>query len=515
MSIASSLRESLTFDEIVYLQAGRQNVLTHQFNMDPYNPPLMREIAVFPYIFTHQFYSSETFLLQNSLPGRIMMISIAILLLISVYIWAQKYFGKNEAIFALFLAVFEPNILANSHYITIDIGVTFFIFLSFVLLFRFLEKVDIKNTLLISLSIGLGMATKITFIPYFFCSAIIIFLFQFKFKILKMTQKNIKKIALGIFTVMLVIWSVYFLSWNIMIKQRADNTRVSAKLMHIAKIHHMEFLAKSLHFLETQPIPFGDYLALIKNNALRSTHLTSCFFLGNFYSSCKWYFMSINFILKTPLPLLIFFCTSIFIMIRKKEKIKLYVFIPIISIFVTVILLRLNPLIRYILPVYPFLIIFIATSLSFWLQTHIRKIVFGIFIIWYMLGTLFVFPHFISYANELTLGEKNFVFIDSNLDWGESLPDVSQYVSKNNFGMVKFSYFGRDNGNWYGLKSKSAYGSYKNNEICQFHEIQNVNGKGTVTLISATNWYNCGYNKNPMFVKNKIKSVIGESVFVF
>src|SRR5579872_4144264 len=97
LTFSSALHESLIFDEIVYLQEGRNAVLHDTFNIDPYNPPLSRDIAIFPYIFQKQFYQDESYMLYNPLSGRIAIIVLGVSLLISCYFFVRKYVGKNEA----------------------------------------------------------------------------------------------------------------------------------------------------------------------------------------------------------------------------------------------------------------------------------------------------------------------------------------------------------------------------------------------------------------------------------
>ena len=516
LSLSSAMRESLTFDEVVYLQEGRNAVVSQTFDIDPYNPPLMREIVVFPYIVNSNFYKSDLVLLKNPLWGRVVMIFLSIGLIASMYLFVLKYVGKKEALFALFLASLEPDLLAHSHYVTLDMGLTLFVFLSFILLINVVKNPSWKNIMFLSLSCGLGMATKLSFIPYFFGSALLILLFNYKKKVL-LVVGNIKKIVLGSLLVLTVIWATYFFSLHVVIKQRDDTSRVSAQLVKFANSHHVWLLSNAVIFLEHQPLPLGDYVATIKNSMLRSLHHDTCFFLGKTYSSCRWYFMPINFLLKTPIPLLVFFVTSFALYIKEKRKsvLQTTILIPIGIILISSVIFPLNPLVRYILPIFPFLIIFASFSVSFWTKTVLRKSLFSTLVLWYLGGTLLAFPHFISYANELTFGQKQFLLTDSNVDWGQSLPDVFSYMQKNNIQKLNFSYFGRDNGDWYGLQSSIPYGSYKANEICAFHTIQRKNGRGMVTLISISNWTACGYNKLPAYSKTHIQGVVGQSIFVF
>src|SRR5579883_1579056 len=111
-SIGSSINESLTFDEIVYLQEGRQALLNHTFSIDPYNPPFIKELAVLPYLFNKNFYSNPLFLMQYPLVSKITIILLGIGVIVATYLLAKEYLGKSEAVFAAGLLSLEPTMLA-------------------------------------------------------------------------------------------------------------------------------------------------------------------------------------------------------------------------------------------------------------------------------------------------------------------------------------------------------------------------------------------------------------------
>ena len=146
-----------------------------------------------------------------------------------------------------------------------------------------------------------------------------------------------------------------------------------------------------------------------------------------------------------------------------------------------------------------------------------RKIFFLLLCLWYAWGAGQAFPHYISYANELAGPPQSRyrILMDSNLDWGQSLPDFARYIEKTQPGYVSFSYFGRDNGDAYGLTSDMVYGSHRYEDICAFHHI-NLPYASTkiVVAISVSNWYYCGYNIDPNYSGRAVKAIIGESILI-
>ena len=175
------------------------------------------------------------------------------------------------------------------------------------------------------------------------------------------------------------------------------------------------------------------------------------------------------------------------------------------------------PWVRYALPAYPFLAIVAGSSLKEFKGIYGNLIVV-ILLLWFVVGTLKSFPHFISYANELAGARSTRYqqFADSNIDWGQSLPDLQGYVDKKKPKHFTFSYFGRDNGNDYGLVSNRPYGSYKFEEICAFHEIDFPQNAGErLVAISASNWHACGFSNSEHYRNDKVIDVVGDSVLIF
>ena len=160
----------------------------------------------------------------------------------------------------------------------------------------------------------------------------------------------------------------------------------------------------------------------------------------------------------------------------------------------------------------PFLVIIASQSITL-LYTRSQKLLFLLFCLWYVFSVSRSFPHYISYANELA-GPSNIrftKFMDSNLDWGQSIPDLVRFTRQIKPSQVRFSYFGQDNGDPYGLASPTPYGGNKIENICAFHDITLPNQGSAAVFISVSNWYYCGYYRDPGYALGRVKSVVGDT----
>lgn len=514
LSVGSALNESLTFDEIVHAQEGVNALAKHTFLIDTNNPPLVRELAMLPMVLGAQNWMHSTIPAVKLFPARFVVILLGALTLVAVYRVTKRYFGRTQALLALFLLTLEPTFLGNSHYVTLDTGVTLFIFLAYMSFVRLMERYATQQLVLTAAFWGAAFASKMMAIPFLVVSALIAGASIFKSSF-RRALGNAFLIVLFTLVGALVVWATYFFTTDVLVVSRQDSDRISSRLFAYAAAHNNKVLERIITFTEKQPLPIGNYLAVIKNTIARPTRQPSIFFLGHFYPSVRWYFMGITLFLKLPIPLTTLFILGFFTR-RRRKRVALFV-IPVFVIIGASSLVNIQPWIRYVLPAFPFIAIVASESLS-WLKTSVQIGILLLLCLWLAAGTGLSFPHYISYANEFAGPESNRykLFMDSNLDWGQSLPDMERYIGATKPGFLSFSYFGRDNGDVYNLRSDTVYGSHRYENICAFHYINLPNASSKIVVaISVSNWYYCGYNINPQFMNRPVKAVIGGSVLIF
>ena len=491
LSIGSTMRESLTYDEIVHSQEGLNHLQKHTFSVDPYNPPLVRELQMLPVVLGA---SSELLFASRSVT-----ILLGALLLLVVYLVTRKYFGERIALLAPFFLAFEPNFLAHGHYVTPDVGTALFFFLAYAALVSFWKRATFGLTVAFGVSLGLAMAARVMVIPYFAASMVLLG------PILLRKLPNLRSIVAAMLISFMVVWAAYFFRWEVVIAKGGGQERVSEQLKNVAEAQNLAFLESGLTFLENRPLPLGNYLATVKNSFLRSTQNTA---------KPLWYELPTSIFLKTPIPLLLL---TLLALLKKKKGIQqLFLFvIPIIGILGVAVITSMEPRVRYVLPMYPFIAVLAAIGIRE-VKGIYGKLGVGVLLLWYVVGTLLQFPHFISYTNEFVPRQTRYLyFTDSNIDWGQSLPDLQTYVSQTKPSHLSFSYFGRDNGNDYGLVSNREWGSYKSEEICAFHEVALPYSGERLVAISVSNWYGCGYSKQKEFTKEHVQDIIADSILVF
>ena len=89
-----------------------------------------------------------------------------------------------------------------------------------------------------------------------------------------------------------------------------------------------------------------------------------------------------------------------------------------------------------------------------------RTMFCGVLLAWNLIGTLLIYPHFLSYFNELAGGPKHGhnILADSNIDWGQDLKALAEYRQAHPEGELYLSYFGTASPQYYGINAEMLPG---------------------------------------------------------
>ncbi len=107
---------------------------------------------------------------------------------------------------------------------------------------------------------------------------------------------------------------------------------------------------------------------------------------------------------------------------------------------------RLQYGVRHILPLYPLLALGAgAAAVELWRRRGVARLAAVTTLAWHVGSSLACLPHPIAYVNEAFGGPTNAwrVVGDSNVDWGQALPDLARFLEENPGGLI-LSYFGSD-----------------------------------------------------------------------
>jgi len=534
--------DSVTMDEVAHLPAGYSYLTQKDMRLNPEHPPLMKDLAAIPLLFIKNLPAGRqginfpkdikswqedvngqwdfgfNFLYQSGNPvdkmifwGRIPMILILILLGFYIFKWTKELFGQKTALLALFLFSFSPTFLAHGRLVTTDVGAATGVFIASYYFLKALKNPSKRNIIFAGIAFGLAELCKfsvILLLPFFGLLALIWWLVKLG------NFKQTLKILVLVFVIgFLLIWPIY--QYHVLNEPPERQVRDAGVFLSA----YPDLIKKPILFAADKPIlrPYAQYLTGLFMVFHRAAFGNTTYFLGE-VSNLGWKnYFPVVYSIKEPLTFhiltliaLLYAAWSMNIrssspfttlgwLIKKhswqntfqrtgswiKNHFPEFSMLCFIGLYWTVSLISsLNIGVRHLLPVFPFTILLVSGIIGNLIKSPFLKLkltILGILILWQAVSVISIYPHFLAYFNELAGGpSQGYIYtVDSNLDWGQDLKRLKNWVDKNLPAdrQVYVDYFGGGNSQYYLKEKYVPWGGQRNPE--EFP-------KGNYLAVSAT-----------------------------
>jgi 4-amino-4-deoxy-L-arabinose transferase-like glycosyltransferase len=478
-NIVEMRQESATADEAVHLSAGFTYLLKRDFRLNPEHPPLLKLLCAAPLLALHprvnfddpawtsprkEYAFGSRFLYVNDADrllfwGRIPIVLLGLLLGAVVFRWSQQLYGNIPGFFALGFYVFCPNIIAHSHLITSDLGVSAFLTLSLYFLWRYSERG--KNLSLVwgSLAMGAALASKFSALIFFPLAVALAWCFYRPGVASSSTDgsqragaegkkpdtlsgRNSKRKPTG--------FSASGNFWKALLQ--ADRGKVVAVVAFVV----LAWVVVDLSYLGS----FSPKLYLRGVSLVNENHLPDFpFYLhGELKAGGWWYYFIVTFLVKTTVPLLLVILAGLAHFLKnfqKEWKRAAFLLLPGFACFAAVSALA-DPLgVRYLLPIFPLFIIFSSRLVKYFSDYRAVSWALVALLAWHITTSLAAFPNSLSYFNEFVGGPSHGTqwLDDSNVDWGQGMKRLKKTLDEHSIDSVillPFSLY--SNPNYYGIR---------------------------------------------------------------
>ncbi len=526
IAVSSIAGDSLTMDELAHLPAGYSYLTQKDMRLNPEHPPLIKDLAAFPLLFIKginfpseikswkndvngQWEFGNNFLFKSGNPAdkmiflaRIPMILMLMLLGFYIFKWARELWGNKVALFSLFLFSLSPTFIAHGRLVTTDVAAAFGVFFASYYFLKFLNNPKKINLVFAGIALGIAELLKFSLILLFPFFGIIIVFYSIKkslnFKeFFKKFGKFILFFVLITVIAYLLVWLFYlYHTWNYPPEKQASDTA------SILTSFSNRTLADIVIWMSDKPglKAIAQYLLGVFMILQRASGGNTGYFLGEI-SAAGWkiYFPFVYIVKET----LTFHILSIIALLylgwlqkdpfwRKpfsrtfawiKSHFQEFSMILWIAIYwATSLKSDLNIGVRHLLPVFPFTILLVSYSVNAWLKPPYlgaRKILILWLMLWQAWSIISVYPHFLSYFNEIAGGpKKGYLYVvDSNLDWGQDLKRLKKWQDAQGIDKIYIDYFGgADTEYYFGEKHEKWQGERNPQEF----------PKGNYLAVSAT-----------------------------
>ncbi len=465
-AVLSMKDKSVTVDEITYITAGYYHLRTGDFHYNMTNPPLMKITAALPLLLLNpklpetgsdpddwdaveEWQYARHFLYDNRVDAdrmlfaaRLPIVALGVALGVLVFVWTRELYGRNSGLLALFLYAFSPNILAHTRLATQDLGTALFVFSASYFFWRYTTRRQLYALFASAALVGCGILTKTTagFVA--------------------------------------PIFGVYYLAGAL----ASSDFGVDSRFPWIARLGADQVRKQQLLTAAWIGVIFGGVILAVVNLGygfqgsfsgiplvpsafersilfqLRLSSFGGVFFAGDIYENSPWFILFLTILLKTPVPTL--FLASVAAMriaVHRRAREGEILIVAAIGVFIGLFVLfnNLGTILRYVLPIYPFAFVLVGRLATEWLphRPAIRAASSAL-ALWYLAGTLSVFPHYLAYFNELIGGPANgYKYLaESNLDWGQDLKGLKTYMTENGIDRIALGYFGSADADYYGIE---------------------------------------------------------------
>ncbi len=368
---------------------------------------------------------------QIVLLARIPIVSILMLMATVGYRFASAIWHPRAGLLAACCLLFDPNILAHARYSTTDIGGAATLMLALFMLWRLWRPsasvVLGANLLGAALALGMAFASKLSnlgFVPVFAILAMLP-LFGQRWHLSTALRRLGLYLVAGVLSIG-VVWATFWFEWGA-----------------------LQFEDARLAMLNGVMGPMPTYWAGIERIALTTNTGRAAYLLGDFSDSGFPLYFPVAFLVKTPLIALLLIVSGLLFTLnfRTTRSKAFFLLIPALFYFGTTTRSGLNIGYRHLMPMLVLLYVMAAGLMPKALRRESRLTFRGFLVLVCAGGligsALLTHPHYLQHFNATVGAERGWqVLGDSNIDWGQDLLRLQQWMSANEIERVKLSYFG-------------------------------------------------------------------------
>lgn len=457
---------SPSIDEVPHLVAGLSHWRFGNFDLYRVNPPLVRMVAALPVLFgdpktdwhswPHPFYGRAEFTIGSEFIdangpesfwlftiGRWACIPFSLLGGLICYGWSQELYGPRAGILATTLWCFCPNVLAHAQMLTPDVGATTLGVAASYCYWRWLKAPTWFGAFTSGMALGLAELTKSTWIILFGLWPLLWVIWTWgdsSFDRLRARWRQASQMALVLSLGVYMINIGY--AFEGCFTKLGDYSFVSdplggAQNNSNRQPNHNRFAGSILGSIRV-PLPANYVLGIDQQKRDFESAMLS-YLRGEWRDRGWWYYYLYGLGIKVPLGTWVLIFLAAYLPVLKIVRSpawrdELVLLAPVVLILTLVSSQTgFNHHLRYVLPIFPFVFIWVSKVVLVFSWVHWKLAALALTALaWSITSSLVVYPHSLSYFNELVGGPKggHNHLVDSNIDWGQDLLFLKKWLDK-------------------------------------------------------------------------------------
>jgi len=470
LEVSSQRTKSVTVDEFGHLAVGLNLLTTGDMRYASLNPPLMNALSALPLHLAgarvtpppelspalRQNFWANGYAFMNQrrdtyhddfVRARYVTIGIVALLGLVVFAWGRLLAPacpNTAGLLAANLVWFSPEVLAHGQLVTTDAGLAAFMVFALFTLYLFLRRASWPRALATGVTLGLAQLVKFSAIFLFPAHAILLLVIVWR-----EPQLRTRRFLLQAVAVFVVAGFVINAGYGF-----AQSGRPAGALAF--KSRPFQALAQSWAGRLPIPLP-AQFLIAFDQQSADALEIEHSFLFGRFYEGGRWYYFLALLAIKTPLPVLVLTALALFCALRKRglpRRDTLLLLLPGALVFVALSAFSQKQIgLRMILPSLVLGLVWAAATLARAGRSPALRSAIGVLLVWLAVDLARVHPDYLAYFNQFVGGPANgYRFAgDSNLDWGQDLPALRDYMQQQKLERIQLLYYGRVDPAVYGI----------------------------------------------------------------
>jgi 4-amino-4-deoxy-L-arabinose transferase-like glycosyltransferase len=456
--------QSLTYDEPVHVIAGLDAWRAHRFAEWNDQPPLGRLLVTAPLLLSPpdrwriedlgpsgaNYWTVSVRPDPASLAWRTRLVTVALGLLLAPLLWftARRLFSEGAANLALVLFAFSPALIAHFSLATVDGLATLMCFASAVAVVRWRTAPSWPRTLVVGLALGGFLASKFS-APPLVLLALGVMTIGGRGK----PTVRIAKALTALVVATIAVWGTY--GWHV-----GPVTFRNGSLSGPYARGNVVILPVNRHVNRTVSLPAPEFVAALDGVTQHGVRGQPTFFMGETKRSGGWHrFFPVLVLLKWPLAVWLLAGAALILGVAGRLAVRsefaLLMLWP-LTFFSLAITTNLDVGDRYVLPVYPFLLLACAAVWDVARTRSAARLLVVALVAWQAVDVFRYAPDYLSYFNVFVQPETAYTRVtDSSLDWGQGLVALRAYQRAHANAAISLAYFGGVDPASYGIRARS------------------------------------------------------------
>lgn len=477
---------SATFDEPQYIFSGYAYFVEGRFDRNIEHPPLAKELVALPMLVLRPRFSpdAEAMRSHHNYPEQIpepeaplghqflfihnreraqVLILAARLGSIAVmaagacvaWRWARLLYGPAGGLMSAVVFTFDPNILAHAANASGDAIFAVIMLGACFAWWRFLKRRSWLRLVVAGAMLGVAVSARVIGVLLLPMWALMLAVQRFAAERHALGEERARWVhsALQMFFAAVVALAVLYVSYGF------ESGRPDERL----KWPFVQVLYGGGN-------PLGDWARrwvpmpnLVLGVFFQRAHLATghgAFLMGQVSARGWWYYFPVAFFLKTPLALqmlLVLAAEGSIVAALRGRCVRGDLAVLLAAILYGVFCMASGPNIgyRFLLPALVLATVYGGrVMVDAWRWRWAQRALVAVLCLWLGASSLWIHPHYLAYFNEIVGGPKNGhrYLVDSNLDWGQALPALKEWMDKHGVEEVNLSYFGTADPAYYGVK---------------------------------------------------------------